>query len=152
MITIVFQEQPNNELIFNVESTNCRVYFNGTLIENRIAQSSSIEKQNDFTSIKSRVMKSNLSKLLINPLNVTPGIKSIGPINVSSKSGNENIEISPLQVADLSYFNYALSQKEIVLLYNKGYSKKKVSFADSSIHIPKGSFYKIDKNEYLKPI
>lgn len=152
MITIVFQEQPNNELIFNVESTNCRVYFNGTLIENRIAQSSSIEKQNDFTSIKSRVMKSNLSKLLINPLNVTPGIKSIGPINVNSKSGNENIEISPLQVADLSYFNYALSQKEIVLLYNKGYSKKKVSFADSSIHIPKGSFYKIDKDEYLKPI
>ena len=152
MITIVFQEQPNNELIFNVESANCRIYFNGTLIENRIAHSASIEKQNDFTSIKSRVMKSNLSKLLINPLNVTPGIEQISTINANTRTDEKNVTISPLQVADLSYFNYALSQKEITYLYNKGYNNKKVSFTNKLTNIPKGTLYKIDKDEYVKPI
>jgi hypothetical protein len=152
MITVVFQEQPDNELIFNIESANCRVYFNGTLIENRIAQSASIEKKDDFKSIKSRVMKSNLSKLLINPLNVTPGINSIKPITTNTRHDQNTVTLSPLQVADLTYFNYALSQKEIVLLYNKGYNKKKVSFNNNPIDIPKGTFYKIDKNEYVKPI
>jgi len=151
MITIVFQEQPNNELIFNVESANCRIYFNGVLIENRIAHSASIEKKDDFTSIKSRVMKSNLSKLLINPTNVTPGITSISPITTSN-SNQTNVNISPLQVADLSYFNYALSQREITNLYNKGYQNKKVSFTDKLINIPKGTIYKIDKDDYVKPI
>jgi len=151
MITIVFQEQPNNELIFNVESANCRIYFNGVLIENRIAHSASIEKKDDFTSIKSRVMKSNLSKLLINPINVTPGITSISPITTLN-SNQTNVNISPLQVADLSYFNYALSQREITNLYNKGYQNKKVSFTDKLINIPKGTIYKIDKDDYVKPI
>ena len=151
MITIVFQEQPNNELIFNVESANCRIYFNGVLIENRIAHSASIEKKDDFTSIKSRVMKSNLSKLLINPTNVTPGITSISTITTSN-SNQTNVNISPLQVADLSYFNYALSQREITNLYNKGYQNKKVSFTDKLINIPKGTIYKIDKDDYVKPI
>ena len=153
MITIVFQEKPKNELIFNVESANCRVYFNGILIENRIAHSSSIENNDDFTSIKSRVMKSNLSKLLINPLNVTPAISAINQIDTKKSNDATNITISPLQVADLSYFNYALSQKEITLLYNKGYTKSKVSFKSEVENvIPKGTLYKIDKDEYLKPI
>jgi hypothetical protein len=153
MITIVFQEKPKNELIFNVESANCRVYFNGILIENRIAQSSSIENNDDFTSIKSRVMKSNLSKLLINPLSVTPAINSIQPIKTSRGNEEKKIDISPLLLADLSYFNYALSQKEITLLYNKGYTKSKVSFKSEVENvIPKGTLYKIDKDEYLKPI
>jgi len=153
MITIVFQEKPKNELIFNVESANCRVYFNGILIENRIAHSSSIENNDDFTSIKSRVMKSNLSKLLINPSSVTPAIKNINTIKTKRDNDQTNIEISPLQLADLSYFNYALSQKEITLLYNKGYTKSKVSFKSKVENsIPKGTLYKIDKEEYLKPI
>jgi hypothetical protein len=152
MITIVFQEQPNNELIFNVDSANCRMYFNGVLIENRMAHSASIEKKDDFTSIKSRVMKSNLSKLLINPLNVTPGITSIKTLTTNSRTDQTDLNISPLQVADLSYFNYALSQKEITNLYNKGYKNKKVSFTERIINIPKGTIYKIDKDEYVKPI
>jgi len=160
MITIVFQEKPKNELIFNIESTNCKVYFNGTLIENRIAHSSAIETNNDYTSIKSRVMKSNLSKLLVNPINITPAINSIKLINITpedtNKKTSQNTDAtlkSPLLVADLSYFNYALSQKEITLLYNKGYSKSKVSFKSKIENaIPKGTLYKIDKEEYLKPI
>jgi hypothetical protein len=152
MITVVFQEQPNNELIFNVESANCRVYFNGILIENRIAQTASVEKKDDFTSIKSRVMKSNLSKLLINPINVTPGIVSIESIQSNTRTDQENVKISPLLMADLTYYNYALSQKEIVWLYNKGYSSKKVSFTNKMNNIPKGTLYKIDKDEYVKAI
>lgn len=152
MVTVVFQEKPKNELIFNVESANCRVYFNGSLIEDRIAQTSAIEHDNKFNNIKSRVMKSNLSKLLINPINVTPGIKSIDPITTDF-ANEKQITISPLQVSDLSYFNYALTQKEILLLYNKGYTNKKVSFKSGLRDlIPKGTFYKIDKDEYVKPI
>jgi len=162
MITVVFQEKPNNELIFNLESTNCRVYFNGVLIENRIAHSSSIESKDDFSSIKSRVMKSNLSKLLLNPLNATPGITAINTITTqiannarpekTTRSNDSSVEISPLQIADLSYFNYALSQREISLLYSKGYSSKKVTFTTKMLDVPKGTFYKIDKDEYVKPI
>jgi hypothetical protein len=55
-------------------------------------------------------------------------------------------------VADLTYYNYALSQKEIVWLYNKGYSSKKVSFTNKMNNIPKGTLYKIDKDEYVKAI
>jgi Tfp pilus assembly protein PilE len=153
MITIVFQEKPKNESVFNIESANCRVYFNGVLIENRIANSSAIENTAGFNNIKSRVMKSNLSKLLINPLNYTPAIQSIEQKEVKLQNQNNITKISPLQVADLSYFNYALSQREIVLLYNKGFTRKKASFNEGTPDLfSKGSLYKIDKDEYLKAI
>jgi hypothetical protein len=152
MITIVFQEKPKNETIFNIEYTNCKVYFNGILIENRIANSSAIENNNDYTNIRSRVMKSNLSKLLLNPISITKAISSID--NISINNNNNNLIISPLQLADLSYYNYALSQKEVNSLYNKGFTNNKIISFKSEIKnvFDKGSLPKYNKNDYVQAI
>lgn len=158
MVTIVFQEQPKTEYIFNKNNANCKVYFNGVLIEDRLAHAKAIEKTNEYTQIKSRVMKSNLSKLHINPsISKLVGAddnkagfvnNSIVKINTQSTDTNNKIKISPLQMADLTYFNYALTVKEIKVLYDKGFNKNIVSFASnisSTIMMQKGKYINEDE-------
>jgi len=132
MITIVFQEQPKNEDIFNKNSANCKVYFNGVLIEDRLANTAAIESTSEYNkALKSRVMKSNLSKLHINP---NPNSKAflnrdLKTRNTSSvEDSNKKIKISPLQMADLTYYNYALTVKEIKAIYNKGFNTNSVTY------------------------
>lgn len=124
MITIVFQENPKSEEIFNNTNANCRVYFNGELYEDRLANTNNIENDT-IDSFKSRVMKSNYSKLHINPM--TAGISSsnkMNPIITKFTLEDKITTISPLQLADLTYYNYALTNKEIIQLYKNGFSKK----------------------------
>jgi hypothetical protein len=119
MVTIVFQEQPKNENVFNNNKSNCKVYFNGELKADKLTNTNSIE-ETELHNFKSRVMKSNLSKLHINPSNN----QKISEITLS-----DNItKVSPLQMADLSYYNYALTNTEIKQLYNKGFNKYQASF------------------------
>ena len=152
MITIVFQERPKNEDIFNLDSANCKVYFNGVLVADRLANTSSIEHTSQFNNIKSRVMKSNLSKLHINPLGRNKAINNISNIN-SSTNANKKEQISPLQVADLTYFNYALNLKEIISLYNKGYNTNSATFkTKTSKYFSKGKYYNTDGNDSIKGI
>ena len=132
MITIVFQEQPKNEDIFNKNNANCKVYFNGVLIEDRLANTAAIESTSEYNkALKSRVMKSNLSKLHINP---NPNSKAflnrdLKTRNTSSVAdSNKKIKISPLQMADLTYYNYALTVKEIKAIYNKGFNTNSVTY------------------------
>ena len=77
--------------------------------------------ENDvINNFKSRVMKSNLSKLHINPSEN----QSIKQLILS-----DNItKISPLQMADLTYYNYALTNSEIKTLYNNGFNKYEATF------------------------
>ncbi len=150
MITIVFQEQGNNESIFNKDSANCKVYFNGVLIEDRLAHTGTLENSNIYNNIKSRVMKSNLSKLRINPDFNNPSLSKI-TVNANNKSHT----ISPLQVADLSYFNYALTLKDIKILYNNGYTNKEARFdsdINSSILYGKGKFIDEPSTPTVLPI
>jgi len=153
MVTIVFQEQPKTEYIFNKNNANCKVYFNGVLVEDRLAHTKAIEKAKEYTQIKSRVMKSNLSKLHINPSsskivgadNNKAGFinNDIAKIYTQPADTNNKIKISPLQMADLTYFNYALTVKEIKVLYDKGFNKNIVTFASnvsSSIMMQKGKY------------
>jgi hypothetical protein len=121
MITVIFTEQSKNEYIFDKNSANCKMYFNGILIENRLAQTAALETSSSYNTIKSRVMKSNLSKLHINTNNTT-----IDKIDTSN--GNIKMKISPLQVADLTYYNYALTLNEVKALYNKGFNKNIATF------------------------
>ena len=119
MITVVFQEQSKNENIFNNNKLNCRVYFNGELKSDKLTNTNSIE-ETELNNFKSRVMKSNLSKLHINPSKNQ---------KISKFKLADNItEISPLQVADLTYYNYALTNTEIKRLYNNGFNKYEASF------------------------
>jgi len=165
MITIVFQEQPKNEYVYNKNNANCKVYFNGVLVEDRLAQTAAIEKTLEYTQLKSRVMKSNLSKLHINP-----SAKSIigssnkaylnnllTKIETKATDTTKRIKISPLQMADLTYFNYAITLKEIKQLYDKGFNKTNVTYSSditSSIMFEKGKYLynNVSKEKTVKGI
>jgi hypothetical protein len=115
MITVVFQENPKINNIFNNNKSNCKVYFNGDLISDKLSNTNSIEEA-EITNFKSRAMRSNLSKLHINPEKIN------GPIDkIKLEDGITNM--SPLQMADLTYYNYALTKSEIRSLYNNGFNK-----------------------------
>jgi hypothetical protein len=121
MVTVVFQEQSNKDNVFNNNKSNCKVYFNGELKADKLSNTNSIEEE-EINNFKSRVMKSNLSKLHINPEKINGTIS-----NITLK---DNItEVSPLQMSDLTYYNYALSRGEIKRLYENGFNKYNASFS-----------------------
>lgn len=124
MITIVFQEQPKNEDLFYKNNTNCKVYFNKHLIADRLVNSDSVEL-NTINNFKSRVMKSNFSKLHINPILNTNG-SVLKYTTISSTDGIS--QSTPLQLADLTYYNYALTQNDINKLYSMGFNKYSAEF------------------------
>jgi len=124
MVTIVFQENQKGRDSINVNNTNCKIYLNGALVADRLANVNGFEDTivNNFNS---RVMKSNLSKFYINPyslnlaktntqLNLRPN-SFIAPDGITT--------VSPLLVSDLSYFNYTLDDYEIANLYRRGFNK-----------------------------
>jgi hypothetical protein len=120
MITVVFQEQSKSDDIFNNNKSNCKVYFNGELKSDRLSNTNSIEND-EIKNFKSRVMKSNLSKLHINPKIINGSIDEHTLTDKITK-------ISPLQMSDLTYYNYALTNAEIKNLYNNGFNKYDTSF------------------------
>lgn len=120
MITVVFQEQSKSDNIFNNNKSNCKVYFNGELKADKLSNTNSIE-DTTINNFKSRVMKSNLSKLHINPTKINE--------TINEQTLTDNItKISPLQMSDLTYYNYALTNTEIKRLYNNGFNKYDASF------------------------
>lgn len=121
MITIVFQENPQNENIINSNKANCRIYFNGDLVSDRVANINNNENV-EINEFKSRVMKSNYSKLRINDhsLNLNHTTK---PTVAKITDGDSGLEEIPLKMADLTYYNYALNQMEINSLYKAGFNK-----------------------------
>ena len=115
MITVVFQENPKIDNIFNNNKSNCKVYLNGDLKSDKLSNTNSIEDA-EIKNFKSRAMRSNLSKLHINPKKING--------HISKKTLDDKItEISPLQMADLTYYNYALTTSEIKRLYKNGFNK-----------------------------
>lgn len=130
MITLVFQENPSNEDVFNNYNANYRIYLNGELIEDRLANTNNLEYTGDniSSSFKSRVIKNNNSKLNINPLKYDNIKKDdgnsetyINKIMPEALLPDKITRLQPLQMADFTYFNYALSSSEINALYRKGY-------------------------------
>ena len=120
MITIVFQEQSKSDDIFNNNKSNCKVYFNGELKSDKLSNTNSIEND-EIKNFKSRVMKSNLSKLHINPSKINGKI-------IQQTLGDRITKIAPLQMSDLTYYNYALNNAEIKNLYKNGFNKYDASF------------------------
>ena len=134
MITIVMQESPSNEDVLFQNRTNCKVYFNGSLISDRSTYNNDII--NDTNPVRtSTVMKKNIGNLYINPKSHFSGSGNANYLgSTTASSGNNEItELTesdgitkdiPLKMADLSYFNYALSVDEILVLYNKGFKNE----------------------------
>jgi hypothetical protein len=115
MITVVFQEQSKSDDISNNNKSNCKVYFNGELKSDKLSNTNSIEND-EIKNFKSRVMKSNLSKLHINPSKINGKI-------IQQTLGDRITKIAPLQMSDLTYYNYALNNAEIKNLYKNGFNK-----------------------------
>ena len=117
MITIVFKEQPTSEQLFYKHNASCKIYFNKKLVSDRLANINNLEKNDNL--FKSRAMKSNFSKLHINPVKDT-----LGNMDYTNITQRDTItQAPPLQMADLTYFNYALNQAEINRLYDNGFNK-----------------------------
>lgn len=129
MVTIVMQESPTNEDILFQNRTNCKVYFNGTLIADRSTYNNDII--NDTNSVRvSTAMRKNIGNLYINPKshfsnsNRTDYLGSSQNNIVEMTESDEITKDIPLKMADLSYYNYALSMDEILVLYNKGFKNE----------------------------
>jgi hypothetical protein len=129
MITIIFQENPSNEEVFNNNIANYRIYLNGELVEDRLANTNNIESTQFDNNFKSRVIKNNNSKLNINPCQYDNISKNAANkdtyLNETTRTVtlSDNLtNIAPLQIADFTYFNYAITTAEINSLYRKGYN------------------------------
>ena len=154
MITIVIQENPNNEDVLFQNRTNCKVYFNGGLISDRSTYNNDII--NDLnTTTRSTVMRNNMGNFHLNPYEVFEDTTKNYSITDYRKSRlstvTETDKITkdvPLKMANLSYYNYALTVDDIYKLYNKGYSPDKADIllinGDSKKNITKGKKINFD--------
>jgi hypothetical protein len=122
MITIVFQENPENENIINSNKANCRVYFNSELVSDRVANINNNENV-EINEFKSRVMKSNFSKLRVNDYRLNLNHPSNHPKVQKILDTDSGLNETPLKMADLTYYNYSLNQMEINSLYKAGFNK-----------------------------
>jgi len=100
MVSIVLKEiNPENDILYK-NKTSCNIYINGINALDRIVESSYAPNTSGFGS---SAMRHNRAPLYVNP------------------KGSKTIE--GLQMANLSYFNYALETDEILSLFNKKFSK-----------------------------
>ncbi len=127
MVTIVMQEIPSDEDELFINRTNCKVYFNGTLVSNRSTLNSDLATENSTDSYAT-VMKKNIGYLYLNPYSHFNDISTdyqSTPISEITESDGITKDI-PLKIADLSYFNYALNGDEVLKLYNKKFNTNPV--------------------------
>ena len=163
MVTIVFQENPSNEEVFNNNNANYRVYLNAELVEDRLANTNNIENiRSSDNNFKSRVIKNNNNKLNINPLqydniiyNAADIHKYINKETPTATLPDQITKVQPLQIADFTYFNYAISSAEINNLYRRGFHtelaqiKSELSLSDYDY---KAKYIMYPSKELSKPI
>jgi len=157
MITIVIQESPSNEEKLFTNRTNCKVYFNSTLIADRSTYNNDILNINNENGI-STAMKNNIGNLYINPkINFENAYKNLPNDNndknliqkIESQTEDDGIrKDSPVKMADMSYFNYCLNDNEIMELYKKGFSKEASELATRMNGLDKMKFVQGSKITY----
>jgi hypothetical protein len=134
MITIVMQESPENEDELFVNRTNCKVYLNGTLISNRSTLNNDLASESSTDSY-STVMKKNIGNLYINPFKHFEELNNEYQ-NTQLSEITESDDITrdvPLKMADLTYFNYALSPDDVSRLFLRKFNTnlvKPISIVD----------------------
>jgi hypothetical protein len=141
MITVVMQESPSNEEKLFTNRTNCKVYFNSTLVADRSTYNNDM---NDLTNENavSTVMKNNIGRLHINPAKTNNKNNSIIK-KIDKRTQTDGItEDAPVKMANMSYFNYALNDDDILILYKKGFSKE---ISDLSVRI-----MGLDKTKFIQ--
>jgi len=157
MVTIVLQESPSNEEKLFTNRTNCKIYFNSTLIADRSTYNNDVLNLNNETGI-STAMKNNIGNLYINPLKtIKNAYSTIRPIATEQNLISNIVELteddgikkdSPIKMADMSYFNYALSDNEILELYKKGFKKEASDLVSRMMGMDKMKFVQGSKISY----
>jgi len=126
MITIVMQENPANEDELFVNRTNCKIYFNGTLISDRSTLNTELANENNANSY-STVMKKNAGYLYLNPF---PHFNDLKQNNITPITETDEITKDvPLKIANLTYHNYALTGDDVLKLYNSKFNNSLVKIA-----------------------
>jgi hypothetical protein len=150
MITIVLQESPSNEEKLFTNRTNCKIYFNSTLIADRSTFNNDVLNLNNETGI-STAMKNNIGNLYINPVDTikkaslnTDLISKIADLTEDDGIKKD----SPVKMADMSYFNYALNDNEILELYKKGFKKEASDLVSRLMGMDKMKFVQGSKISY----
>ena len=141
MITVVMQESPSNEEKLFTNRTNCKVYFNSTLVADRSTYNNDM---NDLTNENavSTVMKNNIGRLYINPASQNKDNTDIIK-EIEKRTQTDGItDDTPVKMANMSYFNYALNDDDILILYKKGFSKE---ISDLSVRI-----MGLDKTKFIQ--
>ena len=114
MFTVVLREiTPENDILYK-NKTSCKIYINGINALDRIVESPYNGE------LGSSVMKHNRAPLYVNPGNIysNKGDDDKNPFEI--RDGGDSI----LQMANLTYHNYALNDVEILQLFNKQFTKK----------------------------
>jgi len=108
MLTLILKEtNPDDDVLYK-NKTSCKIYINGINVLDRIVES----PYNG--SYGSSAMKHNRGPLYINP----------GDILADTNQDDRPIKKDDdLKMADMSYFNYALTDAEILTLFKKGFNK-----------------------------
>lgn len=115
MFTVVIKEiTPENDVL-NKYKTSCKIYLNGINMLDRVVEA-------PFNGISDKTPGSAAMKHNKAPLYLNPG-------NLLSASGeNSNIfndsSLSPLQMSDLTYYNYAINDNQIQSIFKSGFSKE----------------------------
>jgi len=121
MVTIVMQESPKGEDELFVNRTTCKVYLNGTLISNRSTLNNDLANENNRDSYAT-VMRKNMGYLYINPKDqFEDDTEIISRIEEITEEDTVTKDV-PLKMADLTYFNYAISEDDVLRLYNNKFN------------------------------
>lgn len=113
MFTVVLQEiSPDDDLLYK-NKTSCKMYVNGINVLDRIVES----PYNG--AYGSAVMKHNRAPLYVNPGDLFSDSNNTGENPFRTQGNGE----SPLQMANLSYYNYSLNEYDVFKLFEKGFTK-----------------------------
>jgi hypothetical protein len=109
MFTIVLKEiNPDTDILYK-NKTSCKMYINGVNVQDRVVES----PYNG--SYGSAAMRHNRGPLYINPGDIFGTNESENPV--------KNTLETTIMMANLTYFNYALSETEVMQLFNKKFTK-----------------------------
>jgi|UniRef100_A0A6C0JRY8 hypothetical protein len=140
MFTVVLQEITPEDDILHRFKTRCKIYLNGVNMLNRIVEAPFNGQDN--TSYGSAAMKHNRGQLYINPGNILGDNRAIFSNTANGEGG--------LQIADLSYFNYALDQDEIIKIFKKGFNKERYTVPEEELNEIDYTITKIDLENIKK--
>jgi len=115
MVSVIIQDTTPADPLPVRNKTRCAIYINGVLELERYTEGRLVgAESNDAT-----VMLQNQG-----PLYIYPKIKNAAGAEMTKSIDNDTNKHKGLMLADMSYFNYAISTEEITNLFNAGFKKE----------------------------